>query len=362
MTKKKIFMLAPNFYGIDKSIKSIFESFGFEVVLKNTRNRLGPAEAISLKISKMAPIAAPALRPFLKSFLDRDNEEYLSLMRETKPDVFFAIKGETIYPETLALIRNEMNIPCLIYQWDCPFYSYADHAVDVYRKNNFAKGMQYYDHIFSHDPYYVEEIRSRGAKNVNYLPLATDPKQYREIDTSEAEKSEFGYDVCFVGSPLPNRIKVLESLRQFRLGVFGDGWDMWHRLRFKKIPSYYKGRATGEKVLKLYRCSKIVLNIHSQDAKYGVNTRTFDIPACGAFELTDYKPEMDKLFKPGEEIVYYKSLDELKRLVRFYLENPEKRCTIIEKGRARVLNSHTWFHRMQEVVKYMHTKLFRLPQ
>ncbi len=349
--KKKIFMLAPNFYGIDRSIKSILESFGFEVVLKNTRNRLGPAEAISLKISKMTPIAASALRPFLKSFLDRDNEEYLSLMREMKPDIFFAIKGETIYPETLALIKNEMNIPCLIYQWDCPFYSYADNAVDIYRKNNFAGGMHLYDHIFSHDPYYVNEIKSRGAKNVSYLPLATDPSQYRDVEVSEEERREYDFDICFVGSPFPNRIEILNSLREFKLGVFGDGWDMWHKLRFKKIPGYYKGRATGETVLKLYKSSKIVLNIHSPDAKYGVNTRTFDIPACGAFELTDYKSEMDRLFKPGEEIVYYKNLDELKHLVKFYIENPEKRRSIIEKGRAKVLENHTWRNRMQEVVR-----------
>ena len=357
MARKKIFMIAPNFYGIDKSIKSVFESFGFAVVLKNTRNRLQPAETVSLKIAKALPVAAQALRPFLKSFLDKDNEEYLSLIREMKPDVFFVIKGETIYPETLAAIKKEMNIPCITYQWDCPFYSYEGHVVDVYRKNNFANGMNLYDHIFSHDPYYVDEIKARGAKSVSYLPLATDPAQYRDIDISEAEKPEFEYDICFVGSPLVNRIKVLESLRQFKLGVFGDGWNMWHRLRLKKVPGYYKGRATGERVLKLYRLSKIVLNIHSQDAKYGVNTRTFDIPACGAFELADYRPEMDRLFKPGEELIYYKDIDELKRLVEFYLENPEKRRAIVEKGRARVLGSHTWFHRMREVVDFINTNL-----
>ena len=227
----------------------------------------------------------------------------------------------------------------------------------MYRKNNFANSMHLYDHIFSHDPFYVNEMKKKGAKNVSYLPLATDPGQYRNIEVSEEEQSQYDFDVCFVGAPFHNRIKILDSLCEFKLGVFGDGWGIWHRLKFRKIPEYYKGKASGEKVLKLYKSSKIVLNIHGPEAKEGVNTRTFDIPMCGAFELTDYKPEMDKLFKPGEEIVYYKNIDELKSLVRFYLNNPEKRKVIIAKGKERVLNSHTWNHRMQEVVNLLE-KLF----
>ena len=152
-----------------------------------------------------------------------------------------------------------------------------------------------------------------------------------------------------MGAPFPNRVEILDSLKGYDLGVFGDGWDVWHRMKFKKIPGYYKGKASGDKVLRLYNSSKIVLNIHGPESRVGVNTRTFDIPACGAFELADYKPEMDRLFKLGEEMVCYNDPDELKRLVRFYLENPEKRRAIAEKSRRRVLKSHTWLHRMQEV-------------
>jgi spore maturation protein CgeB len=64
---------------------------------------------------------------------------------------------------------------------------------------------------------------------------------------------------------------------------------------------------------------------------------------------------MDRLFKPREEIVYYKDIDELKRLVKFYLENPEKRRSIIERGRAKVSGSHTWLHRMREVADFINS-------
>ncbi|MBN1526085.1 MAG: glycosyltransferase [Candidatus Omnitrophica bacterium] len=361
MAKKKIFIIAPDFYGIDKSISRIFGSFGFEVVLKNTRKRLEPAESIALKAAKSVPLAEPLLTPLIKSYLDRDNEEYISLIRDAKPDLLFVIKGETIYPKTLEAIKNGMKIPCVAYVWDCPFYSFMGQFADKYRKNNFADCMRMYDHIFVHDPYYVREITARGISHVSYLPLATSPGQYKEIDISAEEQRELGYDICFVGSPLYNRVEVLDSLREFRLGVFGDGWDKWHWLRLKKTPDYYKGKAVGEKVLKLYRSSKIVLNIHTPEGREGVNTRTFDIPACGAFELTDYKPEMDRLFKPGKEIAYYKDLVDLKRQVRFYLDNPEKRRLMIEKGKEKVLESHTWHHRIKDALTYLQNKNIIIP-
>lgn len=357
MSREKILMITPAFYGIEKSIARAFERSGFDTATVNSRTRLYFIERIFLRMSRISVFMEKIAAPVLKSFLDKDNKRYISKVREYKPDIVFIIKGETVYPDTLRVIKNRFKVPCIAYLWDCPFYSHTSHVVDIYRKNNFANGMHLYDHIFSHDPYYVDELKARGAKSVSYLPLATDPAQYKEIEMSESEKALFAYDVCFVGSPLPGRMEVLESLRGFKLGVFGDGWKTWYRIRLKKIPEYYKGKAAGEKVLKLYRSSKIVLNIHGPEAKYGVNTRTFDIPACGAFELTDYKPEMDKLFKPGEEIVYYKDIGELKRLVKFYLENPEKRLQIIEKSRAKVIISHTWLHRVREALNHIPASL-----
>ena len=346
MSKKKIFIIAPDFYGIDKSICNAFKSLGFDIFLKNTR--FNKVEAISLKLMNKFPIAKNILSQNVRFFLNKYNEEYIHLIKKAKPDILFIIKGETIFSDTIKLIKDEMKIPCVSYIWDSPFYSHDDQFVDNYRKNNFTEGMHLYDYIFIYDPYYVEELKKRGITKVKYLPLATDPNKYKRIDFRQYETQKYDFDVCFIGSPYPNRIEILDSLSGFNLGVFGDGWKGWHRL--KKTPPYYKGKAVKEKVLKIYSSSKIVLNIHGTDATYGVNTRTFDIPACGAFELVDYKRELENLFKVGEEIIYYKDIMDLKRLIRFYLDRPEERHKIAEKGKTKVLNYHTWYHRMKEAI------------
>ena len=199
-------------------------------------------------------------------------------------------------------------------------------------------------------------MKKLGISNVSYLPLATDIDKYKRVNLVKDEEQMYNFDISFVGTPYPNRVKILENLTEFKLGVFGDGWERWFRK--SKIPIYYKGKAVNEEVLKIYSFSKIVLNIHDPEAICGVNTRTFDILSCGAFELVDYKPELEHLFKGGEEIVYYKDIADLKRLIRYYLDNPKERNNIAEKGKTKVLNSHTWNHRIKEVIHILHSEGF----
>lgn len=344
MYKKKILMIAPDFYGIDKSIKDAFVSLGFEVILRNTRRKLNIIEAVSVKFIKKIPHAGYLLNWVLKFFLKMDNLGYVSLIKKIRPDILFVIKGETIFPRTIEFVRKKLGIYCIAYIWDSPFYSYADNSVDIYRRNNFSQAMRFYDHIFVYDPYYVDEMLKRGVTHASYLPLATDGTRYRKIEMAEEEKRLYDFDIVFVGSPFPNRIKILESLTEFNLAVFGDGWE-------RTAPSYYKGRAVGQKVLEIYNSSKIVLNIHDPEATRGVNTRTFDILSCGAFELVDFKPELPRLLRVNEEIVYYTNIENLKKAIRYFLDNPRARQMIAEKGRLRVLAEHTWKHRVEKMTE-----------
>ena len=354
MENKKIFIIAPYCYGIDESISRAFESLGFKSYLKSSKIGLKKTETALFKLIKELPFAKAMLNPAVKLFLNGKNDEYLNEIEGFKPDLVLIIKGETVFPETLKRIKGTLNIPCISYMWDCPFYSYGSKTADIYRKNNFVNGMHLYDHVFVYDPYYVEELKKRGLTELSYLPLATDAHQYRKVEVSEEEKKELGYDISFVGSPFPNRVEVLDKLGDFKLGVFGDGWR--EAFKNKTVPAYYKGTAVGEKVLKIYGSSKIVLNIHDPEARLSVNTRTFDIPACGAFELSDYRPEIEKLFSINEDMVCYKDIPELLRLIRYYLSNPSERQRISGKGQKKVLDKHTWRHRVGEMTDVVRRK------
>ena len=102
---------------------------------------------------------------------------------------------------------------------------------------------------------------------------------------------------------------------------------------------------------------KINLNLHSSSYHYGinpegdfVNPRTFEIAACKGFQLVDYRSDLINLFHINDEITVFRSLDEMKDQIDFYLNNPDLREIISKRSYQRVLKEHTIDHRMQEML------------
>jgi spore maturation protein CgeB len=350
MTGKKVLMIAPKFYGIDEAICHAFEELGFDVVLINNRTKLSFYERIAKKLAKMAPIISFVADFVLKGFLIKENHLFLQKVKDIRPDLLFIVKGESVLPEKLREIKKYVGV-AVAYIWDDPFYSYAGAYSDRYRRSNFENSMGLYDFIFVYDRFYVEAIKRRGIDKVGYLPLAASPKKYAPIEITQADRAEYGFDICFVGVPYPNRIDILDRLKEYKLGVFGDNWFNYYAQRGKSVPSYYKGKAYGEIVIKLYLCSKIVLNMHDPEAREGLNTRTFDILAAGGFEVVDFKPSLKEHFNLGKEIMTYTDKEDLNKVVKYYLDKPELRAKIVEEGRKRVLADHTWYHRIKEAMR-----------
>jgi spore maturation protein CgeB len=105
---------------------------------------------------------------------------------------------------------------------------------------------------------------------------------------------------------------------------------------------------------KIYSSSIISLNIHENyQKKFGgdCNERTFKIPACGGFEITDYVKCIGKYFKDGKEIIMAKNKDDWFDKIDYYIKNPEKRISIIENGRKVVMRKHTYHNRVKQLIK-----------
>jgi len=356
--KKTVLISAPKYYGIDSDIKEAFETLGFKTLLINQFS-LTILERIAKKIVSKLRFLKPIFNPILKSYLIKENKEFVSIVSKELPDLLLIIKGDNVFPATLEKIKKVLSCPIVGYAWDEPFYTH-NNIQDDYRKSNLKNGIHWYDYFFVFDPFYMDEIKRQGAKKVNYLPLATNPNRYKDILVTEQDRCDYGYDVCFIGLPFPNRAEMFESLRDYNLGVFGDHWTKYFMLKGKKTPSYYRGLASGETVNKIYLSSKIVLNIHHPHSIEGLNTRTFDIPACGAFEMVDYKKNVEKHFEIDKEIVTFKNINELKSKIDFYLKNDYFRKTISECGQQRVLSEHTWVHRAMNVINTLKESNYKI--
>jgi spore maturation protein CgeB len=144
------------------------------------------------------------------------------------------------------------------------------------------------------------------------------------------------------------RLSRLRALEEFRPFVRGDaGWKglLNGKFRLGSQLNYYK------ELPFFFNACKVNFNATSVQMGAAVNQRVFDVPACGAFLLTDRQPSLDALFEVGEEVIAYGNLDEIDDLARFYLRNDAAREAVAAKGRSRVLREHTYRHRLDAIVR-----------
>lgn len=110
---------------------------------------------------------------------------------------------------------------------------------------------------------------------------------------------------------------------------------------YKDYPEIYSARSCGvlnykDQMFKMFKASKINLNITYRLITKGIPLRVLDIMAAGGFVLTNMQEEIVESFVLGEELVCYQSKDEITDLVKYYLENDTERKKIAEKGHEAV--------------------------
>lgn len=148
------------------------------------------------------------------------------------------------------------------------------------------------------------------------------------------------------------RLDCILRILDFNPLIVGDpGWK--ELLKGREGWQYHAELSYYDDLPDFYPSSDINFNCTSQQMKGAVNQRVFDVPCCGAFLLTDYRRQMEELFEPGREIVYYNHPDEIPGLVEIYMNAPEKRERISRAARKRVLAHHTYDHRMTSLVETM---------
>ena len=191
--------------------------------------------------------------------------------------------------------------------------------------------------------------------NAFYLPHAINDYVFKKTSLTPQERKRLSCDLIFVGHwqrPRENVISAIISLG-IDTRIYGPKWQK-HSLLKPELLKSIKGKWLPlENVVKQYAASKIVLNINSWVTKkeYGMNQRIFDVPACGAFLLTDYVEEINAVFKVGEEIETYSSIDELTDKIRFYLKHDAIREKIAQRGYEKAQKLPTWRDWAREMAK-----------
>ncbi len=129
---------------------------------------------------------------------------------------------------------------------------------------------------------------------------------------------------------------------EIRVTAYGTGWN--------------GGRLDTKDVPQLFAQSKLILGVgtigHCEDF-YALKMRDFDGPMSGSLYLTHDNPDLRLVYKVGEEIVTYRSMDDCISKVRWYLSQEKARERVAQAGRARALADHTWEKRFRDLFAFL---------
>lgn len=120
------------------------------------------------------------------------------------------------------------------------------------------------------------------------------------------------------------RLSCVKKLIPFNPLIVGD--QGWH----EQLPAqtnwrYLSGIDYYTELPHFYPASTINFNCTSRQMPGAVNQRVFDVPACGAFLLTDYREQIENLFDLESEVVTYQNPEEIPDLIKKYMRNSQLR-------------------------------------
>lgn len=102
---------------------------------------------------------------------------------------------------------------------------------------------------------------------------------------------------------------------------------------------------------KVFRLSKINLNITLPSIHSGVPLRAMDIMGNGGFLLTNYQSDLLKHFEPDKEFVYYTSLDEALYYIDYYLNHEDERMQIAQNAKRKMETKFTYKNAIKKIME-----------
>ncbi len=272
----------------------------------------------------------------LKKIFDKKELENLKYaIDEFKPEKILLLNGMQFTDEALEYLSR---FNPYLWTWD-----------SIYRFPKLEKAIQCAKEIFCFEHKDVKFIREKYNKKAEYLPLGANGRVF--FSPNEALDKEI--DICFVGSPYPHRKMILEKIAKWACennkkmkigGKFYDDRYIWKKYIFKKrYPMIFKCLDnrfySTEELADLYRKSKISININAEN-HHSLNPRFFETAATMAMTIMDDAIEDYGDFVPDDDMVIYRSDDQLIDFIDYYLKNEKERTRIVQNAYNKTVRTY----------------------
>jgi spore maturation protein CgeB len=267
-------------------------------------------------------------------------QECLSGIAEAKPQMLWILAQAFLSTGAIRTLRRQGMLTAYWFCEDYRLYPWRENALAV-------------------DAFYALQggafpgaLRAAGVSVFPPLPAcaASDACRLPLPDRPSRPLSFFGY-------PYRNRLRVFEALADLPLELFGERWDENATPLLKPLvrDASLLNEAQG---FELFQQSAVNLNLHSSTVLNGVdpegdylNPRTFEIAACGGFQLCDRRLALPASFVDGAEIETFSSVGELREKLGRWMIDSQGRKLVAAAARRRVAAEHTYEHRLATVMQ-----------
>src|SRR5216683_1210334 len=269
---------------------------------------------------------------------------YAEAFRRRGIDLYY-VQGSPAFDAPLPeLLRQCPTTPSWIFQFDSDYPLLPSDLVtseiptvcfrtDIYlHTSRQFRWSSLFDHVAIFHPGYVKAFIEAGHPGAFLLPWAVRRELFQDPDPIRQ------YEVGWVGQTGPPVYRKRAELLPTIAGAF-------------QVNEWTRSYALDE-VLGVYRRSRVAVNIGRDDFPQDANMRVFEVLASGALLITSLPSELNGVgFEEGVHFIGYKKASEVFPLVRRFLGDEAARLRIVRAARARILEEHTYDHRVEQLLQ-----------
>ena len=281
-------------------------------------------------------------RPSWPEAIYRGSVEALEMALRFGVDWVFVVSAMYFHPDALGLMRRAGLRTAVLF------------TESPYEDEPQARVASLVDMCWTTERTSVARL-AQANPNVRYIRHAYDPARHRP--DLPLDLTVPAHDVVFVGTGFQERIDLLKNLdwKGIDVGLYGN-WELLNS-RAKLREFVRGGPISNDSAVDLYRRARIGLNLHRSSVGYGrktaridyaesLNPRTYELAACGVFQVADDRAELRETF--GDAIPTFTE-GQLEDTLRAYLQDSSARRYSARRARG-LVEPHTFAARAAQVL------------
>ena len=186
-----------------------------------------------------------------------------------------------------------------------------------------------------------EDIVAALKSCIGWLPLGED---YKENDRAIVAQEYIGIKCSEIERK--RMLAALSKEHQVKLYTLSDSSEL------TRVTNMGPAHSRVD-MPKIFKCSKINLNITAKTIRSGLSQRIFDVMGAGGFLITNYQAELPNYFDIGKDLVVYDSEADLLQKCDYYLNHEQERVAIARSGYEKVKKYHTFELRFEKMIQML---------